>query len=304
MTEIEKLLINLIKIPSVSGNEKLIGEFIISRLNDFKITKQNAGKDRFNIIAKKGISSKWLVTHMDTVPGELPLRITKDKIFGRGACDNKQSIAGSILVGNKIKNINLLFTVGEETDFIGARLARKNAIKGDFVIVQEPTDFKVITSQRGIIEFEITTKGKSGHSSAEKIKNANHKLIKVLTDLEKNKWSSFNIGVLSGGVAANVVAVSATATVSVRPKNIIEYKSVIEALKKIENKVKIKNCFRPYKNKLFFPEKECRCFTEMFFFKNSILFGAGNIKLAHSDQENISRKQLNLLPLKLIELLS
>src|SRR3989344_1921476 len=113
MTKIEQLLIRLIRVPSPSGQEKNIGEFIIQQLKNFKIQKQTVAKNRFNIIAKKGISKKWLVAHMDTVPGNMPIKITKDHISGRGACDNKQSIAASILVGETLDNINLLFTVGE-----------------------------------------------------------------------------------------------------------------------------------------------------------------------------------------------
>ena len=57
MTEIEKLLLDLVKIPSVSGQEKAVGEYIyqkLEKIGGFKLEKQFIDKDRFNIIARKG----------------------------------------------------------------------------------------------------------------------------------------------------------------------------------------------------------------------------------------------------------
>jgi acetylornithine deacetylase/succinyl-diaminopimelate desuccinylase-like protein len=300
MTKIEQLLLKLLRIPSFSSQEKNIGEFIIRQLKGFKITKQYIKKDRFNIIARKGDSKKWLVAHMDTVQGNLPVKMTKDKIFGRGACDNKQSIAASIIVGNELKDINLLFTVGEEVDFVGAKAAK---IKGNLIVVQEPTDFKIITGQNGIIEFVIKTTGQRTHSSSDKIDSANNELIKILSDLNKKQWTCFNVGLISGGIASNVVADKAEAVVSARPKDIIEYKNILSAVKKINAKIEFKNDFKPCASNLIFPKFISRYFTEIAFFKNSIQFGAGDINFAHSDKECILREDLNVLPEKLTNLL-
>ncbi len=304
MTDIENLLIKLIKIPSVSGEENNISKFIIRQLRGFKIKKQLVDGSRYNIIATKGKSKKWLVAHIDTVPGEVSLLITEDRICGRGACDNKQSVAASIIVGNKLEDINLLFTVGEESDFIGAKTAQKANIKGDLVVVQEPTDFKVITGQRGIIVFTIRTKGIKQHSGIDKINSATHELIDILSSLKKNRWTSFNIGKIQGGIADNVVANSAQAEISIRPRDIKEYRDILAKLKNIKNEVIIRDNFKPYVSNFKFTPLTSKYFTEMVFFKNSIQYGAGDWRVAHSDKEYISRKDLNLLPKKLIGLLA
>lgn len=304
MTEIEQLLIKLINIPSPSGQEKNIGEFIIQQLKGFKLRKQNVARNRFNIIAKKGVSKKWLVAHMDTIPGNIPINVTKDSISGRGACDNKQSIAASILVGKKLDNINILFTVGEEEDFAGARKAQKTRIvQGDLVIIQEPTQFQIMTGQRGVITCTIQTKGICQHSRFDKHNSAIHKLIQILNNIQKKKWTACNIGLIQGGVAANVVADNAEATLVIRPKNIKEHHQILNDLKKIRANTTIKNNFEPKINQLGFPIKIAKGFSEMAFFKNSIEFGAGNIKYAHTDHEHISRKDLNALLNKLTQLL-
>lgn len=308
MTQIEELLIQLIKIPSLSGQEKNIGNFIIKKLqgNGFTTKKQFVARDRFNIIATKGKSKKWLVAHIDTVVGSSPFKITKNKIFGRGSCDNKQSVAASIIVGNIMKNINLLFTVGEEDNFIGAKEAKKaKTLKNaELVIVQEPTNFKIITGQRGVITFIVESKGKQQHSSLGNHDSAIHKLITLLNDLQKENWTAFNVGLITGGVAENIVSDYAQAIVVVRPKNTLEHNKIIQKLKKIKNAdIVLKNNIIPSASSLGFPENIAKGFSETAFFKNSIQFGGGNIKFAHTDHEYIQRKDLNTLPKKLIKLL-
>ncbi|HEY4495393.1 MAG TPA: M20/M25/M40 family metallo-hydrolase [Candidatus Paceibacterota bacterium] len=306
MTTIEKLLVKLIKIPSFSGDESRIGNFIISQLKGFKTRKQIVDGKRFNIIAKKGNSKKWLVAHMDTVAGNIPFKIDSRNIFGRGACDNKQSIAASIIAGNQLSDINLLFTVGEEFDFAGAKKAQRSGIisKKDLAIIQEPTNFEIITSQWGVITFTIQTMGKAAHSSSDRRNSAIQKLISMLYFLEKKKWTAFNVGLISGGIAGNIVSDRAEATVVVRPNSIAEYNRIRRELRKLNAKLIIKNDFKPFiNNAMPFPLKIGKGFSEMAFFKNSIKFGAGNIKFAHFDNEQISRTDLNILPSRLMKLI-
>lgn len=309
MTEIEKLLIDLIKIPSVTGQEKKIGEFIYSQLigvKGLKIKKQNIDKDRFNLVIKKGNSKKWLIAHMDTVPGVVPFRVTKDKIFGRGACDNKQSVAASIILARQLDDINILFTVGEEVDFVGARKATetKIGIDADLVVIQEPTCLKVITGQCGVVTFSVETIGKEQHSSLAKPNNAIHKLSDVLVTLIDKNWTAFNVGLVEGGVAENVVAGSARAMMVVRPRDVKEQKEILSYLKKLPVKITVHKNIPPFSGCLGFPERIATHFSEMGFFKNSIQFGAGDIKNAHTLQEHILRKDLNILPKKLLEILN
>ena len=54
---------------------------------------------------------------------------------------------------------------------------------------------------------------------------------------------------------------------------------------------------------LGFPRNIAKGFSEMAFFDNSIEFGAGDIAYAHTDNEHILRKDLNMLPEKLKALL-
>ena len=193
----------------------------------------------------KGKSDVWMVAHMDTVPPFLPVKVTPNKIFGRGAIDNKGNIAGAIFVARKLDNINLLFTVGEEVDFIGAKKAK---IKGKAIIL-EPTGFKKRLAQCGVVSVKITAAGDQKHSSllARDSESALHVLTATLRDLMKKGWWRFNIGMVRGGVAENVVAGFAEATVSTRPRNNAEFSDIMKTLRALKGvKVEIINEFRPF----------------------------------------------------------
>jgi len=304
MNEIETLLLSLIEIPSVSGQEQDVANFILTQLSGLNVQKQEVSKGRYNIIVRKGISKKWLVAHMDTVPGTVAVHITEDKIFGRGACDNKQSIAASILLVRELKNINLLLTVGEEEDLIGARKACDDNVCKDaeLVIVQEPTRFEIITGQCGIIAFSVNTYGKEQHSSLHDMDNAIHKLTGILGVLESKKWNAFNVGVISGGTVHNVVPSSASAKILVRPKDMNERQAILTTLKDF-TEINMETDIVPHNGSCKFPEKIARHFSEMAFFENSIQFGAGDIRDAHTANEYILRKDLNELVGRLKELL-
>jgi acetylornithine deacetylase/succinyl-diaminopimelate desuccinylase-like protein len=303
-TPIEKTLIDLLKIDSVTGNEASVAEFIESKLSGFRLERQYVSRKRFNVIARKGRSDIWMVAHMDTVPPFLPVKVTLDKIFGRGAIDNKGNIAGAIFAAKKMDNINLLFTIGEEVDFCGGKKAK---IKGK-VIILEPTGFKKRLAQCGVISAKITARGDQKHSSllARDSESAVHVLTDTLRGLMKKGWFRFNIGMVSGGVAENVVAGFAEATVSARPRDEAEFSDILKTMRVLKGvKVEIINKLPPFVSGL--PEsvgvrEPVSFFSELSFFKQGVLFGAGSVLQAHTPKEFILRKDLARLPDELVKI--
>jgi len=304
MSEIEALLLEMLQIPSVSGEEKMMGEFLVSQLAGFAVEKQLVEKDRFNVIARKGNPKVYIVVHMDTVPGVVPIKVTKDKIFGRGAIDNKGNIAGAIIAARKLENIGLIFTVGEEDDFIGAK---KVKIRNKKFVIMEPTKLQVMRGQRGLVAVTITTKGTQVHSSLnfKKEDSAVYNLTNILSQLYRKNWTAFNAIVTQGGEADNVVSGEASAKILMRPKNITEYKKIISDLGKISGKrigKRIEDKIEPCVSSLVKNGGIVPFFSEMAFFKNSVLFGVGDIAVAHTVAEYVNRKELNQLANKLVQL--
>lgn len=306
MTQIEDLLVKMLNIPSITGNEKAMGDFLFSELGDFVLKKQKVAHDRFNIIAKKGDPDIFLVVHMDTVPGDVPVKVTRDKIFGRGAIDNKGNIAGAIMTARRMNDVGMIFTVGEEIDFIGAQKVFKPRAK---FIVMEPTQMRVVCAQSGVIGYDIDTQGVQMHSSLrfKKQHSAVYVLVNFLQKLYAKNWTAFNAIITDGGLADNIVSAYARAQILMRPKDSREHKEIEMYFKKIkQSNIRITRTFSiaPCESDLITKGERVTFFSEMAFFPNSVLFGVGNIIDAHTPDEHVLRKDLNMLEEKLCELIT
>lgn len=230
---------NLVEIPSVEPNELKVAEF----LKDFLVKKglnvefQQAEDKRLNVYAYSGDSkdSKVLLTsHIDTVPPFFPYSIDGTKIYGRGSCDAKASVATQVFTylsmledgGIKEGDVSLLYVVGEETTGIGMREASSAiAANWDVAIFGEPTEGKLAVGHKGILMCYVNVEGKASHSGYPELGiSATNILIPVLNDLLNTQWGSdellgpttMNIGKINAGVANNVVPPFANASVFFR----------------------------------------------------------------------------------------
>lgn len=320
----EKLLLELIKIRSESGNEKAIGDYICHRLgrSGFVLKKQavNRATGNFNIYAGTGRPKVIFSNHIDTVPGWPGARRDKGKIFGRGACDNKSQAAAAIIAAEEalragLTDFGMLFTVQEETDFAGVKKAVDLVPECDLMVVGEPTSLKIIKGHNGILAIELEARGRSAHGSMpEKGINAIELLIGDLgrlknADLGEDKIlgkNILNIARISGGTADNIVPDRATALVAYRTT--AGSGSLIKKIKPlVKSKIKILADFEPVINNIDGDlvkavgrkVETVRYFTEGSILKqkakSTIIIGAGNIREAHGPKEFVSAKEYNEL---------
>lgn len=93
------------------------------------------------------------------------------------------------------------------------------------VIFGEPTELKLARGHKGGLAFNVTARGKAGHSGYPDLgRNAIDMLVRALGVLGglQLPWSeeygntTLNVGTIEGGVAANVIPADARATVMVR----------------------------------------------------------------------------------------
>ena len=182
-----ELLKELIQIPSVTGNEKAISEFIVEKLKEFGIDEaylQPVQENRYNVIghfkgAKPG-KTILLTGHMDVVsPGEEwtkePFKATEEngRIYGRGSNDMKAGIA-IILECAKLAamhresfsgNLEIALLCDEEAYSEGAIAFIKSNVKADFGLAAEPEFEKVEVGAVGKTLVEVTVKGKACHAA-------------------------------------------------------------------------------------------------------------------------------------------
>ncbi len=203
------LLEKLVSIPSAFPDEKAIGEYLFTYLQNlgFQVTKIQTEKDRFNIVAVFGRARKYLAFygHMDTVlpepDQEDPYRVSiKDNIaIGLGVGDMKGGIAAMLQAGEyAVRNnlpVKLIFGVDEEGISQGAHDLVDSGFLDDvdFLIVGESGQvknyqqaFSICYGRKGRILFETFIKGKKAHAAeSEKAINAIEQAAVVVEILKK-----------------------------------------------------------------------------------------------------------------------
>src|SRR5438874_1399492 len=189
----------LMAIPSVTGTEREVGEFLstyLAQLN-YRVERQNVPGDRFNVMGFAGDARVLLCTHIDTVPPPppmIPVREDNDFLYGRGACDTKGIIAAMLEAGGRLRqrgiiNFGYLFVVGEETDSIGAKAANTLKWNTQFVIVGEPTQNQLARAQKGTLMVNLNVAGRAAHSGYPELGvSAIRNLLAVLDDCERGDW--------------------------------------------------------------------------------------------------------------------
>ena len=226
----------LVDIESITENEQHVGERLFAELSDLArsydghVERIPVEANRFNVLAWWGDPVVTLSTHMDTVPPFFPSREDDQFIWGRGSCDTKGIIASMIfaardLLEEGVRNIAMLFVVGEERNSTGAFAAAKQPRGSKFLINGEPTENKLALGSKGALRLEVTATGRMAHSAYPELgESAIEKLLDALNamrhlPLPSDKIlgaSTLNIGTICGGRAPNVIPDHASAEVFIR----------------------------------------------------------------------------------------
>ena len=323
---------HLIDIPSVTGSEAEVAQFLASYLRDlnYEVELQVAIGDRANLIAHTGAPPKVVFsTHLDTVPPHIISSEDADAIHGRGACDAKGIIAAQIsaaenLRANGYEQIGLLFTVDEEMASAGAVVANdhKWASECCYLINGEPTDNRLAIGTKGSLRFTLTTSGRAAHSAyPEHGESAIEKLLDVLNDLRHCDWpvddvfgeTTCNIGTITGGTKPNIVPATAAAEVQMRLVTEVEpIKEIIATAVGDRAQIEYSSQHAPVRLLALDELPQCvvRFTTDIPYLTRwgkPLLLGPGSILDAHTDHERISKSELSRaveLYVKLAKLLS
>jgi len=304
----------LISIPSISGDEKAVAEFLANYLSEvgFEVELQEAVESRPNVYARRGDPEVVLSTHTDTVPPYVEFREDDEFIYGRGACDTKGIIAAMLkaaeaLVESNVTDFGLLFVVGEEAGSVGARVANSIPNRCRYLINGEPTESKLALGSKGSLRVVMRAKGRAAHSAYPEMgESAIEKLLDVLDDLrgvelpcdETLGASTMNIGMINGGVAANVIPPDAEAELLFRVVTSNDsLKRIIEGVAGSRVEVEYTfGCDPVFTEKLEGFETAVVAFTTdipaLSNWGKPLLFGPGSILDAHTAREKISKREL------------
>jgi len=209
-----RLLSKMVAIPSVTGEEKELAEFLLEELGKlgFKTGFQEVENGRGNVygIHEFGEEGPTLMFngHLDTVPPvggweTSPFNpVIKDgRLYGLGACDMKGGLASifaalkALVESDYPLKGTLAFSgvVDEEAYSKGAKaLLETELAKSNAIIVGEP-DFgdkerPVPLGMTGKVLYEITVKGRPAHGlHPERGINAIEEAARILTSLDRLK---------------------------------------------------------------------------------------------------------------------
>jgi acetylornithine deacetylase len=299
----------LIDIDSTTGREGEAGRWLADRLraDGYTVVAQPVDEQRFNVFATLDRPDVVLSTHYDCVPPFFPSRVAGGKLHGRGSCDAKGILAAQVAAAARLRDagntrVGLLFVVGEERGSEGATAANRTAPGSRFLINGEPTDNRLATGTRGILRVRLHASGRAGHSSApERFESAIEKLIDALVKLrslplpsaEPFGRTSYSVGLISGGVAPNVVPAAASAEVMFRI--VADADDLLAIVRTLEPAVHVEEVLRVPPVLLHtIPGIETASFpftTDiplLTAWGTPLLYGPGSFLVAHTDEEHVS----------------
>lgn len=235
MEEEVQLLLDTLKIYSPSENEGELASFLLKKMRDelgFQKTRLDSAG---NVIgeAGEGKTHVLLCGHMDTVPGELPVKLEGGRLFGRGAVDAKSALCAMVVAASRLKSKRLKVTFAgatrEEGDSLGIETVIGTGGDYDFAILGEPAGASRVTvGYRGRIEMQVITATSGGHAASpwahpSAVEEA-LRLLERIKGYEKahtqgeNHFRSLSVALtlINGGNYSNVMPTSCAMTLDVR----------------------------------------------------------------------------------------
>jgi acetylornithine deacetylase len=202
-----RLLQGLVRTPSVAGSEGEAQALVARHMREIGLAvdsfdievEQLKGHPAFNpsprnytgrpcvvgrLAGAGGGRSLMLNAHIDTVPVEAPESwvyppfgglIEGERLYGRGACDDKAGVVECLLVGHALKeagvelqgDLTVASVIEDETTGNGTLACVERGYTADAVIIVDGTwPERFIVSHMGHVSFRITLAGNAGHATS------------------------------------------------------------------------------------------------------------------------------------------
>jgi len=161
-----ELLVELVETPSPSGAEDAAAERLVAFL---EVHGRTAYRDEAGNVRAPGDDAVLLTSHLDTVPGEIPVRVEGEGddavLWGRGAVDATGPLA-ALAVAAVETGAAFAGVVREETDSAGARHLVADHPEPGAVVNGEPSGWDALTlGYRGYLPATASAETPGAHSS-------------------------------------------------------------------------------------------------------------------------------------------
>jgi LysW-gamma-L-lysine carboxypeptidase len=165
-TVVRELLETLVSTPSPTPQEDACAAALVEF---FERHGREVFRDEVGNVRAPADDSVLYTSHVDTVPGEVPVRVEDGEngpeLWGRGAVDAKGPLA-ALAVAAVRTGVSFVGVVGEETDSRGARHLVADRAAPEALVNGEPSGWDGITlGYRGILQGTYVATSESGHTS-------------------------------------------------------------------------------------------------------------------------------------------
>ncbi len=252
--EPRELLVKLVGIPSVTDEEQACAEQLVTF---FEEHGRDAWIDGIGNVRAPGDDSVLLTSHIDTVPGDVPVKVeslpagevgwggedgpdsdTLEVLWGRGSVDAKGCLS-SMAVTAVRTGASFAGVVGEEVDSRGSRYLIENRDRTpDALINGEPSGWDGVTlGYRGLAAGRYVATSESGHSSRPEnnaIQDAIAWWSAIESEFSTDEWQPVFERVtpkptdIRGGLSEDGLSVEATIDVQLRVPPSMSTEEVIE----------------------------------------------------------------------------
>jgi acetylornithine deacetylase len=193
------------------------------------------GVEKQNLACRRGPDLPGglaLIGHTDCVPFDpawaeaLTAPLRDGLVFGRGAADTKGFLAAAVTAARRTgpgaQPLTLLFTADEEVGCLGAKQAlAEGRLHPRHAIIGEPTSLVPVRAHKGYCAVEVEVTGVEGHSAYPDVgASAIHAVGRLFVELERiggelmvttdpafdPPHTTWNVGVIAGGEARNIIA--------------------------------------------------------------------------------------------------
>lgn len=216
------LLVDLVETPSPSGEEGACADRVVEF---FETYNRDAWIDDMGNVRAPGNDALLVTSHLDTVPGNIPVHQEDGALWGRGAVDAKGALAAMAVTAVRT-GVSFAGVVGEEVDSRGARHLVADRAAPRAIVNGEPSGWNGITlGYRGLLGGTYVSTSESGHTSRPDPNAIQHAIrwwSRVEAAFERDEWESVFEQVtakpvsFNGGTDEDGLAVDATLDVQLR----------------------------------------------------------------------------------------
>jgi LysW-gamma-L-lysine carboxypeptidase len=218
----QELLVDLVSTPSPSGEEAAAAAVLV---DFFEAHGREAYVDEAGNVRAPADDAVLLTSHIDTVPGNIPVEVKDGELWGRGSVDATGPLAAMAAAAVET-GVSFAGVVEEETTSSGARFLCEDRDEPGAVVNGEPSGWEGITlGYRGFLDGTYVATSESGHSSRpdmNAIEEAMEWWQKVESAFEADEWRPIFEQVTTkpvgfdGGLGADGLSVEATMEVQFR----------------------------------------------------------------------------------------